>query len=52
MLQHSVVMDLDGIEVMLCSIDDLFTIKQQVGRYKDLADIEKLTKTKEFEKDR
>ena len=52
MLQRSVVMDLDGIKVRVCSIDDLITMKQQAGRHKDLADIEQLIKIKEYEKDR
>lgn len=50
--KHSVVMDLDGIKVRVCSIDDLITMKQLVGRHKDLADIEQLTKIKAYEKDR
>jgi hypothetical protein len=49
---RSVVMDFDGIKVRVCSIDDLITMKQQAGRHKDLADIEQLTKIKEYEKDR
>ena len=49
---RSVIMDLDGIKVRVCSIDDLITMKQQAGRHKDLADIEQLTKIKEYEKDR
>ena len=49
---RSVVMDLDGIKVRVCSIDDLITMKRQAGRLKDLADIEQLTKIKEYEKDR
>ena len=49
---HSVVMNLDGINVRTCSIDDLITMKQQAGRHKDLADIEQLTKIKAYEKDR
>ena len=52
MYQRSVVMDLDGVKVRVCSIDDLITMKQQAGRHKDLADIEQLTKIKEYEKDR
>ncbi len=50
--QRSVVMDLDNINVRVCSIDDLITMKQQAGRHKDLADIEQLTKIKEYEKNR
>lgn len=47
---HSVTMELDGVTVRVCSIDDLITMKQLAGRPKDLADIEKLTKIKEYEK--
>lgn len=49
--QRSVVMDLSGIPVRVCSIDDLITMKKQAGRHKDLADIEQLSKIKEYEKD-
>jgi len=49
--QHSVVMDLGETTVRVCSIDDLVTMKQQAGRHKDLADIEQLTKIKEYEKE-
>lgn len=52
LFQRSVIMDLDGIPVRVCSIDDLITMKQQAGRHKDLADLEQLTKIKEYEKDR
>jgi predicted nucleotidyltransferase len=52
MFQRSVVMDLDGIKVRVCSIDDLIAMKQLAGRHKDLADIEQLTKIKAYEKDR
>ncbi len=50
--RRSIVMALDGISVRVCSIDDLITMKQQAGRHKDLADIEKLTIIKEYEKNR
>lgn len=50
--QRSVVMDLDGIDVRVCSIDDLIAMKQLAGRHKDLADIEQLTIIKEYEKNR
>ena len=50
--RHSVVMDLDGINVRVCSIDDLIAMKQLAGRHKDLADIEQLTIIKEYEKNR
>lgn len=51
LFERSVLMDLDGVPVRVCSIDDLITMKQQAGRHKDLADIEQLTKIKEYEKD-
>lgn len=34
------VMDLDYVNVRVCSIDDLIAMKQQSGRHKDLADME------------
>ena len=49
--EHSVIMELDGVTVRVCSIDDLITMKKLAGRPKDLADIEKLTKIKEYEKE-
>lgn len=52
LLQRSVVMNLDSINVRVCSIDDLIVMKQLAGRAKDLADIEQLTKIKLYEKDR
>lgn len=52
LLQRSVMMDLEGIKVRVCSIDDLITMKKKAGRHKDLADIEQLTKIKEYEEDR
>ena len=48
--KDSVVMELDGINIRVCSIDDLITMKKLADRPKDLADIEKLTKIKEYEK--
>jgi predicted nucleotidyltransferase len=48
---RSVMMDLGELKVRVCSIDDLITMKQDAGRYKDLADIEQLTKIKHYEKD-
>jgi len=51
LLKNSVVMELDGINIRICSIDDLITMKNLAGRAKDLADIEKLTKIKEYEKE-
>jgi len=35
--QRSVVMNLDGTGIRVCSIDDLIAMKQQAGRHKDLA---------------
>ena len=46
---RSKVMDLGETKVRVCSIDDLITMKQQAGRHKDMADIEQLTKIKEYE---
>jgi len=51
LLRNSIVMDLDGTSVRVCSIDDLITMKQQAGRLKDLTDIEKLTKIKRYEEE-
>ncbi len=50
LLKSSIVMELGGINIRVCSIDDLITMKKLAGRQKDLADIEKLTKIKEYEK--
>jgi hypothetical protein len=47
---RSVLMDLGGVEVRVCSIDDLIEMKRRVGRYKDLADIEQLSKIKTYGK--
>lgn len=52
LLQRSVVMNLDGIKVRVCAIDDLIAMKRLAGRMKDLTDIEQLTKIKAYEKDR
>ena len=49
--ERAVTMELDGIRVRVCSIDDLITMKKIAGRDKDLADIEQLTKIKEYEKE-
>lgn len=49
---RSVDMELDGVEVRVCSIDDLIAMKKLASRPKDLADIEKLTKIKEYEKEK
>jgi len=48
---RSVEMALGDLMVRVCSIDDLITMKQDAGRYKDLADIEQLIKIKKYEKD-
>ncbi len=48
---RSVVMELEGINVRVCSINDLIIMKKQAGRPKDIDDIEKLTKIKEYEKE-
>jgi len=48
---RAVTMELNGIKVRVCSIDDLITMKNIAGRDKDLADIEQLTKIKEYEKE-
>lgn len=47
---RSVLMNLDGIEIRVCSIDDLITMKRKVGRHKDLADIEQLVKINSYDK--
>ena len=49
--ERSVVMNLEGTNIRVCSIDDLIAMKKLAGRPKDLADIEKLTKIKEYEKE-
>lgn len=41
----SVVMNLDGIPIRVCSVDHLIELKRIAGRHKDLADIEQLVKT-------
>jgi len=48
---RSVVMDLGETTVRVCSIDDLMMMKRDAGRHKDLADIEQLTKIKDYEKE-
>ena len=48
---RAVTMELDGINVRVCSIDDLIKMKNIAGRDKDMADIEHLTKIKEYEKE-
>ena len=47
---RSLLMNLDGTEVRVCSIDDLIAMKRKVGRHKDLADIEQLAKIKTYGK--
>jgi len=49
---RSVLMDIGETNVRVCSIDDLISMKQLAGRLKDLADIEQLTKIKEYEKEK
>lgn len=51
LITRAVTMELEGIKVKVCSIDDLITMKKIAGRDKDLADIEQLTKIKEYEKE-
>ncbi len=45
---NSVVMNLDGIPIRVCSIDHLIELKRIAGRHKDLADIEQLIKIKAY----
>ena len=47
---RSVIMDLGGTRVRVCSIDDLIELKRLAGRHKDLADIEQLSKIKAYGK--
>lgn len=47
---RSIVMDLGGTRVRVCSIDDLIELKRLAGRSKDLVDIEKLSKIKSYGK--
>jgi predicted nucleotidyltransferase len=47
---RSIVMDLGGTRVRVCSIDDLIELKRLAGRPKDLVDIEKLSKIKSYGK--
>jgi hypothetical protein len=47
---RSVLMNLDGVEVRVCSIDDLIAMKRKVGRHKDMADIEQLARIKTYGK--
>jgi predicted nucleotidyltransferase len=42
MVQRAVLMDLGGITVPVCAINDLIAMKQQAGRPKDLEDIKYL----------
>lgn len=44
----SVVMNLDGIPIRVCSVDHLIELKRIAGRHKDLADIEQLVKIKAY----
>lgn len=43
---RAVIMDLNGILVRVCSIDDLIEMKHRAGRRQDLADIEELSRIK------
>ncbi len=47
---RSILMDLGGTRVRVCSIDDLIEMKRLVGRHKDLADIEQLSRIKTYGK--
>lgn len=47
---RSILMDVEGTPVRVCSIDDLIQMKRLAGRQKDLADIEQLEKIKRFGK--
>jgi len=47
---RSVLMKLGGVEVRVCSIDDLIEMKRRSGRHKDLADIEQLARIKTYGK--
>lgn len=41
---HRNILEIEGIEVSVVSKDDLIRNKKTVGRYKDLADVERLQK--------
>jgi hypothetical protein len=43
---RAVRLDIDGVAVYICSIDDLIVLKQQAGRPQDLQDIERLQRIK------
>ena len=43
-------MNLDGRKVRICTMDDLIAMKRKVGRHKDLADIEQLSKINSYDK--
>jgi predicted nucleotidyltransferase len=47
---RSIVMDLGGTRVRVCSIDDLIELKRLAGRPKDMVDIEKLSRIKTYGK--
>jgi len=49
---RSVSMNLGGVEVRVCSIDDLIEMKRKAGRHKDLADIEQLSRIRAYGKSR
>jgi predicted nucleotidyltransferase len=45
--ERAVIMEIDGISLYICSINDLITLKRQAGRPQDLIDIEKLEKIRQ-----
>jgi hypothetical protein len=47
---RSIPMNLGNLEVRVCSIDDLIEMKRRSGRPMDLADVEKLTKIRAYDK--
>ena len=47
---RSVLMDLNGTPVRVCSIDDLIELKRLSARGKDLVDIEQLSRIKSYDK--
>lgn len=47
--EKSELMDLEGVNVRVCSFEDLIEMKKTAGRTKDLIDIEYLTRIKDHE---